>query len=196
MARIMGVLLAAGRSRRYGADKLLQELPDGTPVGVAACRALLSGVGAVIAVIGPECAPLAALLRAAGAHVSVCRAAAAGMGASLACGVRSSPEVDGWVVALADMPWIKAATTRAVASALAERAGCVAPFYRGRRGHPVGFARRFGAELCRLSGDEGARSILARESDHVHRLDVEDPGILLDIDEPGDLVAHAAATGG
>lgn len=182
-----GLLLAAGRSRRFGTDKLLATLPDGTPVAVAACRALRAGVGPVFAVLRPGQEALAALLRAEGAATGMCAAADQGMGASLAFGVAATRAAAGWVVALADMPWIAPDSIRRVAAELGRGAELAAPFHAGRRGHPVGFGARFRPDLERLGGDAGARSILAEHADRLCRVDVDDPGILLDIDEPGDL---------
>src|SRR5947208_4959013 len=79
---------------------------------------------------------------------------------SLACGVQATPDADGWLVALADMPWIKPSTIRTLAAALTAGADIVAPSYNGERGHPVGFARRHYAALSALTGDEGARAIV------------------------------------
>jgi molybdenum cofactor cytidylyltransferase len=68
----------------------------------------------------------------------------------------------------------------------------VAPFHAGQRGHPVGFAAGFGTELLSLSGDAGARDLLARHASSLTRLDVNDPGILIDVDTPGDLAEQLA----
>ena len=187
MRPVRGLLLAAGQSRRFGADKLTQPLPDGTPVAVAACRTLLSGVGSVFAVVRPEQDQLADALLAEGAELGVCVAAVEGIGASLAFGVRNTCDAGGWLVALADMPWIRVETIRRIAAELACGPACVAPVYGGRRGHPVGFGRILGSELKRLGGDAGARSILARQPDGIHGIEVDDPGVLMDIDEPGDI---------
>jgi molybdenum cofactor cytidylyltransferase len=70
---------------------------------------------------------------------------------------------------------------------LLDGAVLVAPFHAGRRGHPVGFAAGLGAELLAANGDAGARDILARHASSLTRLDVDDPGILIDVDTPGDL---------
>ncbi len=187
MSRTIGLLLAAGQSRRFGGDKLLQRLPEGRTVAAASCRALLWGVGAVFAVVRPDQDQLATDLRAEGAEVGVCLDAEEGIGVSLAFGVRSTSFADGWLVALADMPWIRPETVRRLAVALTRGADCVAPFHRGRRGHPVGFGRSFRQALERLGGDEGARSILTRYPDRVLRVEVDDPAIFLDIDKPADL---------
>ena len=96
------------------------------------------------------------------------------MGASLACGVTAASGADGWVIALADMPWIAAATIRAIADAIASGAEIAAPSYRGERGHPVGFSRRHYAALASLTGDAGARSLIERCLDRVTWIDVDD----------------------
>jgi len=94
---------------------------------------------------------------------------------------------DGFVIALADMPYINSQTTSAIASKLSEGASIVVPTYQGKRGHPVGFSAKFRGELESLHGDEGARSILKRYPDEVVFLECDDSGILADIDTPADL---------
>ena len=106
------------------------------------------------------------------------------MGASLACGVNASADADGWIVALADMPWIEPATIAAVARAIAEGVEIAAPSYRGQRGHPVGFSRRHHAALAALSGDQGARSILAANADRLTLIATSDAGAVRDVDRP------------
>jgi molybdenum cofactor cytidylyltransferase len=184
---LVGLLLAAGASRRFGSDKLLAPLADGVPVAVHAFRHLRPAVDEVIAVVRPGNGPLAERLRREGAEVVICADAERGLGASLASGVRASSEAQGWLVALADMPWIRPATVQAVAEALRSGAPLAAPVYRGRRGHPVGFAAEFRAALLELDGDEGARAILAGHPERLRRVDREDAGVLRDVDEPGDL---------
>lgn len=183
--RIVGVLLAAGFSRRYGANKLIQRLPDGTLIAVAAGRNLLAAMPESIAVVRPDVPELANSLQDTGLRVVICDAAHLGMGASLAHGVRESIDADGWVVALADMPFILPDSIRAVAQGIEAGEAIVAPRYAGERGHPVGFSARYRAELSRLSGDEGARQILKR--DPISLVSCADPGVIRDIDTPGDL---------
>ncbi len=182
-----GILLAGGAGVRFGGGKLLAPLADGTPVGVAACRALASVLRSPIAVVRPGDDVLADLLEGAGARVVHCERAHEGMGASLACAVAASRDAGGWVVALADMPWVAPATIRAVADAIAGGASLAAPVIRGERGHPVGFAASHREALLALRGDEGARAILARAAGTLVRLDVDDPGALRDVDRPSDL---------
>jgi len=184
-----GILLAAGAARRFGGAKLSAALDDGTPVGVAACRAMHAALGRVVAVVRPGDDDLASALAAAGATIVHCARAEDGMGASLACGVAATADAEGWVVALADMPWIAPATIRSVADAIAAGASIAAPVHRGERGHPVGFSPAHRDALMTLSGDEGARAIVAAAGVELVRVDVDDPGVLRDVDTPGDLVS-------
>ena len=88
-----GVLLAAGAARRFGGDKLLAPLQDGTSVGAAACRAMHAALGHVVAVVRPGDDALASALAASGATIVHCARADEGMGASLACGVTATAVV-------------------------------------------------------------------------------------------------------
>ena len=192
--RIVGILLAAGRGSRFGGDKLLAPLvtpapdvPAGTAVGVASAMHLGQALSEAVAVLRPGHADLVAGMRSAGLSIVECPNADEGMGATLSCGVSATPDADGWVVALADMPWIRPVTIAAVAAALAAGADIVAPVHRGRRGHPVGFARRHRDALIASSGDAGARELIAASRDTVILLEVDDPGALRDVDVPGDL---------
>jgi len=193
-ANIRGILLAAGYSRRFGSNKLLHSLPAGSPnagvsIALASARHLVEALPDPVAVVRPRAQKLGLLLRDAGCTTVVCRNAAEGMGLSLAAGVRAAEEAHGWVIALADMPELRPDTIRLIAKALHEGAAIAAPSYRGERGHPVGFARRFLEDLLALRGDAGARDILRAHPDWITLLDVDDPGVLRDIDEPSDLEA-------
>src|SRR6266705_4231555 len=191
-ASIRGILLAAGYSKRFGSNKLLQALPAGapdagTPIGLAAARHLLEALPESIAVVRPRAQKLSKLLRDAGCNTVVCKNAGEGMGTSLASGVRATADAEGWIVALADMPFIRTETVRTVVRAISEGAAIAAPVYRGERGHPVGFARRFLDELSSLHGDDGARQFLKQHPEWARLFEVDDPGVVRDIDKPSDL---------
>ncbi|WP_124994642.1 NTP transferase domain-containing protein [Ralstonia solanacearum] len=174
---VVGVLLAAGRGSRFdpggAVNKLLAALPDGTPVAVQAARHLRAVLADVVAVVpaagthGAEAERLAVLLAEAGCDVLRCPYAARGMGASLA-----------------DMPWLDPRTIARVAGAM-DAHHCVAPFHQGRRGHPIGFGADYFTGLAALDGDEGARGLI--DPVRLVCLDVEDGGVLRDIDTPADL---------
>jgi molybdenum cofactor cytidylyltransferase len=192
--RLTGILLAAGSGARFGGAKLLAPLPSaahgvgaGTAIGVAACLHMLAVLPDLVAVVRPGDSMLASQLRAAGARVVECLRAPEGMGASLACGVAAAADADGWVVALADMPWITPASIAVVADALRDGGDIVATTHVGVRAHPVGFARRHFDALAGLGGDEGARSILAAHRDQVQLIEVADVGVVRDVDTRADL---------
>ncbi len=185
--RPVGILLAGGASTRFGADKLLHPLPDGTPIAVASFRNLDAVLARIVAVVRPGAGELVRFLRARGAEVTVCDRADDGMGATLAHAVAAARDAGGWVVALADMPFIDPATIRGVVERLEAGAGIVAPMFRGERGHPVGFARRYGDALAALGGDAGARDLLRAEASALEVFDCDDPGVVRDVDTPADL---------
>lgn len=197
---LVGILLAAGRGERFGGDKLLAKAaarPDsadlaGECIGVAACRNLLAAVPRVVAVVRPTDAALAAALGAAGARVIRCPDAGDGMGASLAFAIEATRDAGGWLVALADMPWVLPSTIARVAAAVAEGAPVAAPFHRGKRGHPVGFSAACYSGLAVLTGDDGAKAVLAAHHDSLARIDVDDAGTVQDVDTPADLVSGSA----
>jgi len=191
-ARVVGILLAAGRGRRFDPaglrNKLLQPLPEagGAPVVAASARKLLAAVPRVIAVVAPEDGGVGALLAALGCEVTVCADADSGMAASLTQALRHAlPDADAWLVALGDMPHVAPATLAALAAALAAGAPIVAPVMAGRRGNPVGFGRVHRDALLALSGEQGARRLL--QSCPVTEIPVDDAGIFRDIDTPADL---------
>ena len=186
---VTGLLLAAGRGTRFDPaglhNKLLTPLADGTPLACAAARALLAVLPHVTAVVRPGAEALAHALNEAGCDVVFATEAERGMGASLAAGIRATSEAQGWIVALADMPWIARATIEQIARRLDGGASIVAPIYQGRRGHPVGFGAMHRDALCALDGDIGARSLF--EIADVAAIDVDDPGVIDDVDTRADL---------
>jgi molybdenum cofactor cytidylyltransferase len=192
---IVGILLAAGAGSRFGGDKLLVPLPDGTPVGVRSARILRGAVDRAVAVVRASDAALARRLREEGLEVLPFSRAAEGMGASLAFGVAGAPEAVGFLVALADMPFVRPGTVAAVAGLLREGAVIAAPAAGGKRGHPVGFAAALRPQLEALEGDLGARSILDRHAGEVRLIEVDDRGIYLDIDTLVDVSEGAEPVG-
>ena len=190
--KFVGLLLAAGSATRFGSDKLQHALPHGVAIAVQAARHLRAAVPRVIAVVRPGAEGTARGLAAEGCEVVVCAQAAEGMGASLACAARAAGAADGYLVALADMPFVRPSTIAAVRDALAQGALLAAPYWRARRGHPVGFAGGLRAEREALAGDEGAKRVLAAHSARLVKVPVGDPGALRDIDKPGDLAPPLA----
>ncbi|MBC7502404.1 MAG: nucleotidyltransferase family protein [Herminiimonas sp.] len=189
--RVTGILLAAGRGARFDPsgerNKLLQTLPDGHAVAVAAASSLLVMLPSVVAVVRPGADALAAQLQQAGCEVTVCIDAEQGMAASLVHGLRCARESSGWLIALADMPSVTPSTIASLIDAIDNGADIAVPVYRGKRGNPVAFSRVHLARLLALGGDEGARALL--KSFPVTEVQVDDPGIRYDIDTESDLRA-------
>lgn len=188
---LTGILLAAGRGRRFdpagGRNKLLERLPAGDVVVVASARRLLACLPRVIAVVPPGDGGVRAALLALGCEVSVCPDADTGMGASLAHAIRHSLPAEGWLVALGDMPFVAQSTLEALVEAVQAGAGIAVPVHGGRRGNPVAFGACHRDALLAMAGDQGARRLL--QAHPVHEVPVADPGILRDIDTPSDLPA-------
>ena len=105
----------------------------------------------------------------------------------MACAARAAGKADGYLVALADMPFVRPSTIAAVRQALEQGAQLVAPYFRARRGHPVGIAGAFYEQLIVLGGDEGAKRLLAANESALVKIPVGDVGVIRDIDRPEDL---------
>lgn len=191
------VVLAAGQGSRFGGPvhkldqafgassvlgtTLRHALTSRLPVIVVATQALADEARRVIAardvVVVPAVGDVAGADR------------RPGMGSSIAAGVAARPDAGGWLILPADMPLVQTATLVAVAREL-EHHPVVYAQHCGRRGHPVGFAAELYSELVQLRGDEGARRLVARYP--AHGVEVDDPGVLVDIDTDADLRAARA----
>ena len=185
---VVGVLLAAGSSRRFGSDKRLQRLPNGDTLLNHSMQRLRAVVDDVVVVLRPGDDDLAAQLTTKGSGCCINEQPDHGMGSSLGRGVRERDDPDGWLVMPVDLPLLRIETMRQVSGAL--RAGCaVVPVCDGRRGHPVALSARFGPELAALDGDRGASDVLRRHADAVTWLNVRDPGVYRDLDTPAEKAA-------
>ena len=190
------IVLAAGKGARFlGADhKLVQSLGTGTVLGTTLRHAILSQLPLVVVttealadvarrsvaardvVVLPDDGP-------ASPHVF-------GMGYSIAAGVSARPDAPGWLILPADMPLVQPATLQTVAQQI-ESHPVVYAQYKGRRGHPVGFSAELYSELVLLTGDEGARRLVARYP--ALGVEIDDPGVLVDVDTEADLEHLRAA---
>ncbi len=184
-----GILLAAGYGRRFdpsGAqNKLLARMPGGHTVAWRSARTLAAALPDSLAVIRPGNPELASELRRGGCKVLEAELAEAGMGLALRAAVAATREARGWVVALADMPWLPMELVRAVALTITTPDTICAPWRDGQRGHPVGFGSAWRDALLQLDGDEGARALLKTQP--VTRILTDDDGAFRDIDTPADL---------
>lgn len=188
----IGILLAAGHSRRFGTqNKLMQSLPDGSLMVDRSARHLVKALPISVAVVRPKDLELHDALRSLDLDLAVCDADDFQMSKSLATGVRLAsahyPGASGFVIALADMPFIRPETIAEVGRRIRSGSGIVVPVIGQRRGHPVGFSARYAPELLALTGDVGAKALLERHASAVELLPSDDAGILKDIDTPDQL---------
>jgi molybdenum cofactor cytidylyltransferase len=187
------IVLGAGRGSRYtGArHKLAEPLGGDSIMGCTVRNALASGLPVLVVTterFANDVADLVATrdIVVLGGGLGL---APGGMGDSIAAGVAARPAAGGWLVLPADMPLVRPATMVAVAQGLGSNPVAYAQ-HLGRRGHPVAFGAELFSELVRLSGDEGARRVLARYPGMA--VDVDDPGVLLDMDTEADLAVMRA----
>jgi molybdenum cofactor cytidylyltransferase len=180
---IASILLAAGMARRMGGiNKLVVEI-DGIPIVARVADALLeANAGPVLVVVGHRAADVRRAMASRNVVFVENRRYEDGLASSLRAAIEAAADAEAALVALADMPRLRAEHVRAVVEGYRAGAAIVAPVYAGRRGHPVLFDARHFDELRGLEGDVGARAILERHG--VCEVPVEDAGIHLDVDTP------------
>lgn len=184
------IVLAAGRGSRFRGlhHKLMQGLGTSTVLATTLSNALATQLPVLVVTTEPLAELVShhvatrdmVVLPAVGSPASQ----ALGMGYSIAAGVAARSDASGWLILPADMPMVRTSTLLTVAQELDSHAIAYAQ-YRGLRGHPVGFAAELYSELVMLTGDEGARRLVARYP--AQGVEVDDPGVLLDVDTEDDL---------
>lgn len=189
---VAALVLAAGYSRRFGSDKRKVILNDGTTLLNASLKPLRASFEEIWVVLRPDDA--SADMRLMGdPRVVQDSATMNGMGHSIAVGMRELTQhskANSVAICLADMPHINPRTLMSLATH-ASPSRIVVPRYAKRIGHPVLFGRSFWPYLCDLNGDRGAKSVMDRFPEAVDLLDVDDPGVLLDVDTVEDLSPHS-----
>jgi molybdenum cofactor cytidylyltransferase len=198
-ARPAVIVLAAGKGSRFlGADhKLAQRVGSATVLATT----LRAAVGTQLPVVVVTTGAFAEVARRSVAardvvvlpDVGAPGVEGLGMGTSIAAGVTARPDAGGWLILPGDMPMVQSATLHAVAKQLDHHAVVYAQHH-GRRGHPVGFGAELYSELAALSGDEGARRLVARYP--AFGVEVDDPGVLIDVDTEADLALVRSAQHG
>jgi molybdenum cofactor cytidylyltransferase len=190
---ICPILLAAGQSRRFGSDKLLHVLSyqgEAKPLIIHALKAWLEVFPQVNVVIRGDNTALLDLLNQSPflSRLTLITAEQAhqGMATSLVSGIKANQQADGWLIGLADMPFIQPSVIAESEALLQNGAAITQPEYKGRRGHPVGFAAAFLPQLLAINGDKGARDILSACASQISLVGSPDEGIYRDIDTVGD----------
>ncbi|MDR9438363.1 MAG: nucleotidyltransferase family protein [Halomonas sp.] len=189
--RVAGLVLAAGGSRRMGqANKLLQPWRGEALVRHVVRAVVKSGAAPVYLVVGHQAEAVIQATEDLPVMVVHNPDHAEGLSSSLRAGLCALPdEIDGVLVALGDMPRVNPRDLGCLQAAFDPNEGraiCV-PTYQGKRGNPVLLGRQLFAELQRLEGDRGARSLIGGHEDLVTEVAVEGAGVLLDVDTPAAL---------
>jgi molybdenum cofactor cytidylyltransferase len=186
---IAGLLLAAGGARRFGSQKLVAPL-DGSTIVKRAAETLAAASDELWVVVGSDSDAVRRALDGVAAHIVENEDWRQGLSSSLAAGIRAiRPEVDAIVIGLGDQPSVDPQIIRQVIARWRETARpIISARYRGIRGHPVLLAREVFEEASGVSGDVGARDLIAREPARVAFVDVNtDPP--RDVDTRDDLSA-------
>jgi len=193
MKHIAAILLAAGSSRRMGANKLLLDAHGAPMVRHAAILCQSAGLSPIIAVLGHEAEQVEQALAGLKIDCVLNKNHATGMASSLTTGLAGLPaETDAVLVCLSDMPLVTADDIAKLCAAFAPaqgRAICI-PTYEGKRGNPVLLGAEIFPALAGLSGDQGAKPIIQQHAHLVAEIPCG-PGVLQDIDTPQ---AYAALT--
>jgi molybdenum cofactor cytidylyltransferase len=192
MKRVSAVVLAAGRSARMGEAKQLLRVGEQTMLERTIENVRASRVEAAVLVLGFGAESIrrelpAALLK--DIRVVINENYASGMASSLREGLAAvNLESDAALIVLADQPLVSPETMNEIVERFCGSDGeIVVPYYRGERGNPVLLGRAVFAEAMALEGDVGCRAIFSRHTEGILRVDVDDAGILADIDTRKDL---------
>jgi len=195
--KIAGIVLAAGQSRRMGKiNKLLADI-DGKPMTAHVVDAVItSAVSPVIVVTGHEPERLEEALAERDVRFIHNPDYADGLSTSLRSGLALlNNDVDGAVVCLGDMPSVNATHINRLVEAFDPASGhaIIVPTFKGKRGNPVLWHRRFFSQMSDVSGDVGARHLIGDNEDCLLEIAMDDDSILADLDTPAALAAHKAA---
>lgn len=186
---ISPIILAAGQSKRFGSDKLRHPLKyrDITkPIIFHSLSPWLAVFESINVVVRPDNLILINMLKdseySSRLNLIFAMDAAEGMSASLVSGIEANKQADGWLIGLSDMPFVQSSVILDSFKALKSGAMITLPVFNGERGHPVGFASHYLSQLKTLTGDKGARNIIASSPDKITFINSPDQGIRLDID--------------
>jgi molybdenum cofactor cytidylyltransferase len=188
---VAAVILAAGESRRMGRPKALLEVPGSDPPETFLdrwIRLLAAHAAPVIVVLGGHAeAVRSGSARASQVTFVVNERFQEGMLSSLQCGLRAVPaEAAGTIFTPVDFPQVSPGTVAGVLAAFwrDDTFRLAIPRHQGRRGHPVCVPRRLFPEFLDLPAGAQPREVIHRHAAEACYVDVDDPGILRDVDDP------------
>jgi molybdenum cofactor cytidylyltransferase len=180
------VIPAAGKSSRFGSQKLLADVNGRPLIGETIASLRSGGVAEVVVVLGPDSPrELRDLLRALRVTIIVNPEPERGMFSSIHVGLKNATG-DPVLVLPADMPFVQAVTVRMVSAACRD-GQVVIPEHDGRRGHPVAIPRDVVGRIVAFAPESTLKDALLATAGSIVELPVQDPGVLRDVDVPGDI---------
>ncbi len=185
---IWAIILAAGKSRRMGTQKLLLPFGEATVVEAVVRTAFASSVDRVLAVLGADRDAVRLKLEPSGAGFAINENDHLGMLSSVQAGFRALPaDAEAAVVMLGDQPFLAPRVIDDVIGAYKEgRKGIVIPTFQGRRGHPVLVDLGFREEVLALDPADGLRRLMETHPRDILEVETGDANILRDMDTPED----------
>ncbi len=188
ISKVAGIILAAGQSRRMGyRNKLLIEIEGKTMIRHAVDIMVNAGASPIIVVTGHESKEVRNELKDINAIFAHNPKYADGLSTSLNTGLDSVPSnCAAAIISLGDMPRLKSNHLIKLIDTFRADPGreiCV-PTWKGKRGNPVLWTRKYFGELKQISGDIGAKYHIEENSDSVFEVEMPDNGILIDVDSP------------
>jgi molybdenum cofactor cytidylyltransferase len=185
---IDAIILAAGRSRRMGTQKLLLPFAGQTVIGHIVDQVLAGGVRSAVAVVAGNNQAVRAALNDRAVVFTENPDPEGDMLSSVRAGLRAlSQDTSAALIVLGDQPSIDSRLVRSLVDAHQSNGrGIVAPAYRGERGHPMLVAAQFFDELLHNYDGVGLRGLLAAHADDLFELPVSDERVLTDMDYPED----------
>ena len=179
------LVLAAGSARRFGACKLLHPLSDGRSI-LQHTLGLYSALFDQVTVVCNDNQELINQALALNASVEVNALSDQGMSESIKLGVSKTTPALAWLIVLADMPYVASASIIKLCQC-AKRSKIIQARIDNKPANPVLIGRDFYSQLMQLQGDVGAKAIMQAHSDAVIQLDLNDIGLVHDIDRPSDI---------
>ncbi|MBV8438854.1 MAG: nucleotidyltransferase family protein [Silvibacterium sp.] len=190
-SRVGAVILAAGKSARMGEAKQLLRLGESTVLGQTVAHVRAASVDELVIVLGASAEAVREQLPAevpGSLWVVVNPEYETGMASSLRTGLGAlGSEIEATFVVLGDQPFVRAATLdRLIEEYRRTGAQIVLPLHQGIRGNPVLLDRSMFAEVMELEGDIGCRALFGKHPEGIVKVEVDDPGVLMDIDSRED----------
>lgn len=188
------LILAAGKSRRFGSPKMHHVLASGLSVLQTTVQQYASVFNTVNVLVNPEDHRLKPSLSDCGVTIIEVARSHEGLSQSIVQGVQRSAPTAGYLIALGDMPFVTINTLELVKNAMRQdtEGKIITLSVNGKRGNPIAFSHTYKKQLLTLVGDIGAKAIVKNNQTSLINIEVDDIGVFQDIDVLSDIPASHA----